>query len=86
MKIIMARPRLRLMIPMVAACLIGAIAFRCGSKDASTGVAQLDDNNPIIANIANSENVPETETARENLPKSTPSTEDISDSRNSQQI
>lgn len=79
MKIISETHRLRLTIAVVILCITGALPMACGPKDVSAGVAQLDDNNPIIANVDNSENVPESETEIENLPESTLSTEDISD-------
>lgn len=79
MKTITEGPRFRLMIPMVAACLIGAIALGCGSKDTSTGVAQLDDNIQVVAADNSPQNILQSEGSVEPLSDSSSSAENISE-------
>ena len=66
------------MIPMVVACLIGAIALGCGSKDTSAGVARLDDNNQVVAADNSSQNILQSEGSVEPLSDSSSSAENIS--------
>ena len=64
---------------MVTACLIGAIALGCGSKDTSTGVARLDDNNQVVTADNSSQNILQSEGSVEPLSDSSSSAENTSE-------
>jgi len=71
-------PRCGFTITIVIIYFMGALIVGCGSKDKSSGVAQLDDTVPVVA-PNNSKNLPESEGQDASASDSSSSDEDISE-------